>query len=211
MDIKLVSPQDILPYQNNPRNNSEAVSVVATSIQEYGFRQPIVVDEENIILAGHTRHLASLELGLDAVPVHVAANLTEAQKASFRLMDNKSSEMSTWDRDMLKSELAKIADFDIDMQLTGFSLEEIARLSGDALLQFATEVDDDDPVEEVLGDYEITNVKMVHLYLNTETEPKFREMCASLESFLGTDNMTDTVYKVVENAVDRKRATQNPV
>jgi ParB-like chromosome segregation protein Spo0J len=206
MDIKLVSPEDILPYQSNPRNNSEAVSVVAASIKEYGFRQPIVVDEDNIILAGHTRHLASLELGLEAVPVNVAVNLTEAQKKSFRLMDNKSSEMSTWDRDMLKSELAAIADYDFDMQLTGFSLEEIARLSGDALLQFATEVDDNDPVEEVLGDYEITNVKMVHLYLNTDTEPKFREMCAALESSMGTENMTDTVFKVIENAHNSQKS-----
>lgn len=200
MDIKLVSPEDILPYQRNPRNNNEAVAVVASSIQEYGFRQPIVIDEDNVILAGHTRHLASLELGLEAVPVHVAANLTDAQKQSFRLMDNKASELSTWDRDMLKAELAEIANFDFDMTLTGFSLEEIARLSGDSLLQFATEVDDDEPVEEVLGDYEITNVKMVHLYLNTETEPKFREMCSALEQSMKTENMTDTVFKVIENA-----------
>ena len=206
MDIKLVSPEDILPYQRNPRNNNEAVEVVAASIEEYGFRQPIVIDEDNVILAGHTRHLASLQLGLEKVPVHIAANLNEAQKQSFRLMDNKASELSTWDRDMLKAELADIANFDFDMTLTGFSLEEIARLSGDSLLQFATEVDDDEPVEEVLGDYEITNVKMVHLYLNTETEPKFREMCSALEQSMKTENMTDTVFKVIENAYNNQKS-----
>ncbi len=206
MDIKLVSPEDILPYQRNPRNNNEAVEVVAASIEEYGFRQPIVIDEDNVILAGHTRHLASLQLGLEKVPVHIAANLNEAQKQSFRLMDNKASELSTWDRDMLKAELAEIANFDFDMTLTGFSLEEIARLSGDSLLQFATEVDDDEPVEEVLGDYEITNVKMVHLYLNTETEPKFREMCSALEQSMKTENMTDTVFKVIENAYNSQKS-----
>ena len=206
MDIKLVSPEDILPYQRNPRNNNEAVEVVAASIEEYGFRQPIVIDEDNVILAGHTRHLASLQLGLEKVPVHIAANLNEAQKQSFRLMDNKASELSTWDRDMLKAELADIANFDFDMTLTGFSLEEIARLSGDSLLQFATEVDDDEPVEEVLGDYEITNVKMVHLYLNTETEPKFREMCSALEQSMKTENMTDTVFKVIENAYNSQKS-----
>tara|TARA_B100000927_G_scaffold38093_1_gene27276 strand:- start:228 stop:875 length:648 start_codon:yes stop_codon:yes gene_type:complete len=206
MDIKLVSPEDILPYQRNPRDNSEAIAVVAASIEEYGFRQPIVIDEDNVILAGHTRHMAALDLGLEVVPVHLAKGLSEVQKQSFRLMDNKSSEISTWDRDALKAELKEIANFDFDMQLTGFSLEEIARLSGDALLEFATEVDDDDPVEEILDDYQITNVKMVHLYLNTETEPKFREMCSALETSMGTENMTDTVFKVIENAYNSQKS-----
>lgn len=200
MEIQLISPTELLPYEKNPRNNDESIETVAASISEYGFRQPIVVDENMVILAGHTRHLASISLDLDKVPVHIAKGLDEAQKRSFRLMDNKSAEMSTWDRDLLKAELSELANFDFDMTLTGFSLEEIARLGGSEMLEFATEVDDDAPTEEILDDYEITNVKMVHLYLNTDTEPKFRMMCDAIQGAMQTENMTDTVFKLVENA-----------
>ena len=200
MDVQLLSPYDLLPYERNPRNNDETVDTVAKSIQEFGFRQPIVVDEDNIILAGHTRHLAALELELDKVPVHVAKGLDEAQKRSFRIMDNKSAEMSTWDRDMLKAELSEIANFDFDMTLTGFTLDEIAKIGGGGMMEFATEVEDTSPVEELLGDYEIANVRMVHLYMNTETEPKFRMMCDAVQEKIGTENMTDTVFKLVEDA-----------
>ena len=200
MDIQLINPTQLLPYERNPRNNEDTIETVAKSIQEFGFRQPIVVDEEMVILAGHTRHQASLELELEQVPVHIAKGLDEAQKRSFRIMDNKSAEMSTWDRDMLKAELSEIANFDFDMTLTGFTLDEIARLGGDHIMEFATEVDDDEPVEELLDDYTIANVRMVFLYLTTETEPIFKEMCDDLQRKLQTENITDTIYKLVEDA-----------
>lgn len=199
MEVKLLNPAELLPYERNPRNNEDTVDVVAKSIQEYGFRQPIVVDEDMVILAGHTRHQASLLLELEKVPVHIAKGLSEPQKRSFRLMDNKSAELSTWDRDLLKSEMNELADFDFDMTLTGFTLDEIARLGG-AALEFTLDVEDDGLEEEILDDYQIANVKMVHLYLNTETEPKFRQMVEALQEKLSQDNMTDTVYKVIEDA-----------
>ncbi|MEK9767823.1 MAG: ParB N-terminal domain-containing protein [Betaproteobacteria bacterium] len=203
MQINLLSPTDLFPYEKNPRNNENSVEIVAKSIQEYGFRQPIVVDEDNIILAGHTRHRAALQLGLDKVPVHIATGLSEAQKTSFRLMDNRSAELSTWDRDLLKSEMEELSLLDFDMTLTGFSLDEIAKMTNSSLEFFIdTDDEDEDLTEEITSDYQMSNIKMIHLYFNEETEPKFREMCNILESKMGTENMTDTVFKVMENAVN---------
>jgi len=79
----------IRPYENNPRINADAVDAVAASIREFGFRQPIVVDEEGVIIVGHTRYLAALKLGLEVVPVHVAVGLTPAQAKAYRIADNQ--------------------------------------------------------------------------------------------------------------------------
>ena len=103
----------------------EAIDKVAASIAEFGFRQPIVVDSEGVILAGHTRLLAAQKLGLAEVPVHVAAGLSPAQAKAYRLMDNRSNQETTWDLDLL---LAELLGCEIDISLTGFGSEEIAAL-----------------------------------------------------------------------------------
>ena len=99
--IKLESIDSLTEYEDNPRNNEEAVGKVADSIKQYGFRVPIVVDQDKVILAGHTRLKAAKLLGLKKVPVHTAEDLTEEQKTAFRIMDNKSGEAATWDKDLL--------------------------------------------------------------------------------------------------------------
>ena len=113
---------DIKPYEKNPRKNDEAVKYVAESIRQFGFRVPIVIDKNNVIVAGHTRYKASKELGLDTVPCVVADDLTEEQIKAYRLADNKVSEQATWDLDLLDGELAGI--FDIDMSDFGFDIQE---------------------------------------------------------------------------------------
>lgn len=114
--------EDLVPYKNNPRNNDEAVSYVAESIKEFGFKVPIIVDKNNVIVAGHTRYKASKKLGINEVPCLVADDLTEEQIKAFRLADNKVSEIATWDFDKLELELS---DLDLDMELFGFeSLED---------------------------------------------------------------------------------------
>ena len=109
--------EDLIPYENNPRYNDEAVEYVANSIKEFGFRVPIIVDKNNVIVAGHTRYKASLELGLDEVPTIVADDLTEEQIKAFRLADNKVSEKASWNFELLDEELE---DLDIDMSEFGF-------------------------------------------------------------------------------------------
>ena len=106
------------PYENNPRNNDDAVAKVANSIEEFGFKQPIVVDKDNVIIAGHTRYKASLKLGLETVPVVIADDLSEEKVKAYRLADNKTNEFASWDFDLLESELFDISD--IDMSQFGF-------------------------------------------------------------------------------------------
>ena len=113
---------DIKPYEKNPRNNDNAVEQVANSIKEFGFKVPIVIDKDNVIICGHTRYKASKKLGLETVPCVVADDLTEEQIKAYRLADNKVSELAEWDIDLLGVELDGI--FDIDMSDFGFDLSE---------------------------------------------------------------------------------------
>lgn len=112
---------EIKPYENNPRHNDNAVDAVANSIREFGFKVPIVVDSDGVIVAGHTRYKAAQKLGLQTVPCLVADDLNEEQINAFRLADNKVSSLATWDDDLLNIELDNITD--IDMGKFGFDLD----------------------------------------------------------------------------------------
>ena len=120
VDIKL---DELKPYENNPRNNEEAIEPVANSIKEFGFKVPIVVDKDNVIIAGHTRYKAAKKLGLNKVPCIVADDLTEDQVNAFRLADNKVGEIATWDFNLLELELDNIID--IDMSEFSFDIQGI--------------------------------------------------------------------------------------
>ena len=124
MQIEYVDINSIKPYKNNPRHNEEAIPYVMNSIKEFGFKVPIVIDKNNVIVAGHTRYKASLELGLKEVPCIIADDLNEEQIKAFRLADNKVSEKADWNIELLDEELN---DLDIDMSEFGFDeLEENA-------------------------------------------------------------------------------------
>src|SRR5215471_16925540 len=128
MHVELCSLASIRPYRNNPRHNDAAVDAVVASIRAYGFRQPIVVDEDGIIIVGHARYKAALKLCLEEVPVHVAVGLTPAQAKAYRLADNQTATLSQWDDDKLPLELAQLQEMDFDLNLTGFSADELMRL-----------------------------------------------------------------------------------
>ncbi len=113
---------EIKPYEKNPRKNDNAVDAVASSISQFGFKNPIVIDGNNVIICGHTRYKAAQKIGLDVVPCVVADDLTEEQIKAYRLADNKVSELAEWDIDLLGEELDGI--FDIDMSDFGFDLSE---------------------------------------------------------------------------------------
>ena len=119
----------IRPYDRNPRTiPPEAIDRVATSIRTFGFRQPIVVDADGVIIVGHTRYLAAKQLGLAEVPVHVAEGLTPEQVAAYRVADNKTGEASSWDDERLTEILG---DLTIDLrEVTGFDSAELDRLLG---------------------------------------------------------------------------------
>lgn len=114
IDVAITSLKE---YENNPRNNDKSVEKVAASIREFGFKVPIVIDKNNVIVCGHTRVRAAKRLKLDVVPCIVADDLTPEQIRAFRLADNKTSEFSDWDIEKLDAELAAL---DIDMTLFGF-------------------------------------------------------------------------------------------
>jgi DNA modification methylase len=128
MDVTDLPLEQLIPYARNPRKNDSAVATVAASLKEFGWRQPIVVDEEMVILAGHTRLEAARQLGLTSAPVHVARGLTPAQAKAYRLMDNRSSENAAWDEALLGLELGDLQGEGFDLDLTGFDDDELNRL-----------------------------------------------------------------------------------
>lgn len=123
LEIKYIPINDIKPYKNNPRLNEDAIPYVMKSIREFGFKNPIILDKNNIIVAGHTRLESAKRLGMKEAPVIYADDLTEEQVKAFRLVDNKVSEKSMWDYTKLDEELDSILD--IDMSLFDFAIDDI--------------------------------------------------------------------------------------
>jgi len=150
MKTKTVAADSLIPYIRNPRKNSAAVDKVAASIKEFGWQQPIVVDKENVIIAGHTRLLAAQKLGMDKVPVHVA-DLSDAQAKAYRLADNRISEDADWDIDLLGLEIRELDDLGFDLDLTGFDNTELANLLIDPDLGETDEDAVPEPPEEPIS------------------------------------------------------------
>jgi site-specific DNA-methyltransferase (adenine-specific) len=136
MDIKMVKIDDIVPYENNPRHNADAIEPVKESIRQFGFKVPMILDKENVIVAGHTRYEAAKALGMTEVPVIYADDLSEEQVRKFRLVDNKTAEFAEWDFAKLEEELAELdfGDFDFGFDIDFDEAEE-------------TEIVEDEPPE----------------------------------------------------------------
>lgn len=132
---------ELREYENNPRNNDNAVAAVAASIKEFGFKVPIVIDAAGVIIAGHTRAKAAARLGLQTVPCIVADDLTEEQIKAFRLADNKTGELAGWDFEKLEAELAQLQE--MDMSEFGFIMSEDVDID-----EFFEDADNEDPKEK---------------------------------------------------------------
>jgi DNA modification methylase len=141
MSVELRPLDAVRPYANNPRQNDDAVDAVAESIRRFGFRQPIVIDADGVIVAGHTRFRAAQRLGLATVPVHVATDLTPDEVRAYRLADNKTAELASWDDAMLSIELDALRGAGIDWTLLGFNEEELAKLLAPAGTEGLTDPD----------------------------------------------------------------------
>ena len=157
MNVTNMKISELKEYESNPRLiNDEAVDKVAASIKEFGFKVPIIVDEDNVIVAGHTRKLAAQSIGMDEVPVVIADDLTEDQIKAFRLADNKVSEFSEWDFDLLSAELDEL---DMDMDDFGFDEigdennfeqeEDTSTVDLDENVVIVVEADTEDKLEEI--------------------------------------------------------------
>lgn len=140
MQIEYKSITLLKPYEKNPRNNADAIDYVANSIKEFGFKVPIVIDINNVIVCGHTRYEAAKRIGLESVPCIMADDLSDEQIKAYRLADNKTSEFSRWDFDLLDGELEKLLDF--DMSPFGFFDDE----------------DEEEAEEEIKPEVEFTEV-----------------------------------------------------
>jgi ParB-like chromosome segregation protein Spo0J len=142
MKIELRDIDQVQPYPGNPRINDDAIDAVAASLREFGFRQPIVVDSENVIIVGHTRWKAAKKLELAKVPVHVATDLTDAQVKAYRLADNQTASLAEWDYKLLPIELSALQEMDFDLGLLGFDQEELTRLVSGDVQQGLTDPED---------------------------------------------------------------------
>jgi site-specific DNA-methyltransferase (adenine-specific) len=162
--------EELIPYVNNPRNNEAAVDFVASSIKEFGFKNPIIIDKENVIVAGHTRLAAAKKLGLESVPCIMADDLSEQQIKAFRLADNKTAELATWDLEKLEIELEGIDD----LEMTDFGFEELED-SGDVVEVIEDEVPDvPEKPKSKLGD--IFKLGRHRLICGDSTDPKTLEI-----------------------------------
>jgi hypothetical protein len=215
VQIELRKLADIKPYDKNPRHNDAAVDAVARSIKEFGFRQPIVVDEQDVVIVGHTRLKAAIKLGLEEVPVHVAVGLSPEQAKAYRIADNQTATIADWDQERLVQELLELQSMNVDLDTLGFSAEELDELIGNA---FEAQCDPDDipaPPDEaitqpgdlwVLGDHRLLcadssrpedvdrllDGAVIHLVntdppYNVKVEPRSNNaIAAGLSSFQGT-------------------------
>jgi hypothetical protein len=128
MKVEMRKLSEIREYEGNPRFNDEAVDAVAASIEEFGFRQPLVLDEQDTIIVGHTRFKAAKKLGLEEVPCHSAVGLSPEQARAYRIADNQTATIASWDEDKLPLELLALQEAGFDMSLTGFTAEELLSL-----------------------------------------------------------------------------------
>jgi len=216
MQIELRKLSEIKPYPGNPRQNDAAVEAVAKSIREFGFRQPIVVDADGVIVCGHTRWKAAHKLGLDQVPVHVARDLSPEQVKALRIADNQTASLADWDLELLPIELADLQAAEFDLGLLGFDADELAKLLDPGIKDGLTDPNDiPEPPDEattrsgdlwLLGDHRLLcgdsskaedvdrllDGASVHLVntdppYNVRVEPRSKNaIAAGLSSFQGT-------------------------
>jgi ParB-like chromosome segregation protein Spo0J len=198
MNIKQINIDDIIPYHNNPRKN-QAIDKVASSIKEYGFQQPIVVDKHMVVIVGHTRLLGAKKLGLKEVPI-VIADLSDAKAKAYRIADNRVNEESDWDFKLLQGELNILLDLETDLNLTGFSSDEL-----DSMFS-KEEIEITDPIDAIdEQDYLTNDVKMVQLFYEPVTEKRFREIIDLIKDNNNIDNMSDAVMYCVLNEEKRQK------
>lgn len=129
MVIEMLKLSDLKPYENNPRVNDEAAVELQKSIKAFGFRIPMVITADNVIVCGHTRYKAAQALGLEEVPCIRCEGMTEEQIRAFRIADNKYGELSSWDKDLLKDELEVLKGLDFDVDCLGFTQDELSELT----------------------------------------------------------------------------------
>ena len=194
MDIKMMRLGDLRPYEKNPRKNDEAVKYVQESITQFGFKVPIVIDRDFVIVAGHTRYKAAKKLDLKEVPCIVADDLTDEQIKAFRLADNKVAEKADWDFNILSAELDELFDFD----MTAFGFEDDA-ISSDEFSDEFTLADGDKP--------EICQITLTLHQKQKELIEYAMHVCMDcvVETYGNTNKNGNAIYEVVRQWAEQRK------
>lgn len=197
MNIKDIDINLLKEYENNPRNNENAVDKVVESIKEFGFKVPIIIDENNVIITGHTRLKAAKKLELETVPCLIADDLTPEQIKAFRLADNKVSEYATWDEDKLYNELIELQTLDFNIESFGFETKEI-------------DVDPDEfGTDFTLPDGDKSELEQITFTLHHEQAELIRYAISTIddytETFGNTNKNGNAIYEVVKQWVELKK------
>lgn len=173
---------EIQPYENNPRKNLKAVKAVSESLKEFGAQNPIIIDRNNVIIAGHTRYLAATAIGMDTFPCIVAEGLSDEQVKAYRLVDNKTSELSEWDMDLLTEEITGILDID----LTKFGFEDYDALESENPYSMKSDIPQYEPTGELPRTHEMVEIARVDDFMFdirnaniTDEEKEFLEKAAT--------------------------------
>lgn len=187
MEIINKKLEDLKPYEKNPRKNEKAIDFVANSIKEFGFKVPLVIDKNNVIVAGHTRYQASKQLGLKEVPCLVADDLTDEQIKAFRIADNKTNDMAEWDDNLLGEELKDLMD-NFDMTDFGFGEFELSMLTED----MEPDGYDDELIKQYTGNSEefLANKRIIITYRTPEETEFLKNLIKEDKEELGV------VYKI---------------
>ena len=193
MQIEIIDINKLLPYINNPRKNLN-IDKVASSIKEFGFQQPIVVDKNFTIIVGHTRFEAAKKLGLKEIPVQIA-DLSINQAKAYRIADNRLNQDANWDTKLLNLEFNDLLSENVNLDTLGFSNDEL-----DNLLLKTDEESDIDLNEDIESQEErINDIKMVQLFFNPENDILFKEAIEKISTRDKIDNISDAVLKAVLN------------
>lgn len=180
---------ELKPYEKNPRRNDEAVQYVANSIKQFGWKQPIVIDKDNVIIAGHTRYKAAKELNIEKVPCVIADDLTADQIKAYRIADNKTGEKATWDNELLGVELKELLNLDdLDMTDFGFGEFELSILTED----FSPEPFDDVNYEDFS---EASQASLAKKRVIITFEPEEEE---DVKELLGVEGDLKVIYQYQE-------------
>jgi site-specific DNA-methyltransferase (adenine-specific) len=195
-DVQMVQTILIKPWDRNPRINDDSVAAVVASIKTFGFTQPIVVNQDDIICAGHTRYKAAVQLGMEEVPV-VRVTMSPSEFKAYNLADNKTNQRSSWDDEQLRVILKELHAEDFDLTLTAFEDKEIAALIN---VNLEEEKKLKDQLEEGSKDPaapEESHVKMVQFFLNKEQFEAFTAKADRIQAHLGKSSLSEVIYEVV--------------
>ena len=191
MQVKMRPINELIPFEKNPRKNQK-VGKIAQSIKEYGFTQPIVVDEEDVVIIGHTRLMASKELGLKKVPV-LKRKLTDEQTKALRIADNRLNEDSEWDYFLLGDELKELLDLQFDLELTGFEKTELENL-----LDFDTENEDLEFNDLVVEQDKYSK----SIVFSWEDLDKYQHIMAMLNKYIDDNSSVSTNEEALERLLN---------